>query len=83
MPSLTSSQGANKTLRGGEGKGDRQSDRRVGLSGLPNTFLVLCAALMHGTRLLLLAPEKKQVDFGPFVSYCSYFAPTVHASSCF
>ena len=44
---------------------------RRGLSGLPTPFVVLCAGIMHGTLLLFPEPQKWQLGFGLFVSFCS------------
>ena len=54
-----------------------------GVGGLPTPSEVLCAGIRHGALLFLLAPQKWQLGFGRFVSYCSYFAPTAHVCSYF
>ena len=39
--------------------------------------------ILHVTLLLLPGPQKWQLGFGLFVSYCSYFSPTAYGCSYF
>ena len=53
------------------------------LGDLSTPLVVLCAGIMYNALLLLSEPGKWPLGFGLTVSYCSYFAPTVHACSYF